>query len=200
VSQRISEGEVPEEIRLVNEFLNTLDLEKFGEHAEKPEEERDELRSVEGLRAWLVERGLLAEREPVTEADRELAVTLRGALRGAAWANVRKEDGRSPEAANPVLEELPLLVRLDEDLRPHLVPGRGGVKGALGRILADAAVAASRGTWVRLKICAAEDCRWAYYDHSKSRTGRWCSMQVCGNRHKTRRYRQKKREIAQEGW
>jgi predicted RNA-binding Zn ribbon-like protein len=198
VSQRISEGEVPEEIRLVNEFLNTLDLEKFGEHAEKPEEERDELRSVEGLRTWLIERGLLEGQEPVTEADRELAVTLRGALREAAWANVRKEDGRSPEAANPVLEELPLLVRLNEDLRPELVSGRGGVKGALGRILADAAVAASRGTWTRLKICAAEDCRWAYYDHSKSRTGRWCSMQVCGNRHKTRRYRRKKREITQE--
>jgi predicted RNA-binding Zn ribbon-like protein len=199
VSQRISEGEVPEEIRLVNEFLNTLYLVKFGEHAEKPEEERDELRSVEGLRTWLVERGLLAERELVTEADRELAETLRDALRGAAWANVRKKDGRSPEATNPVLEELPLLVRLDENLRPELVPGGGGAKGALGRVLADAAVAASRGTWARLKICAAEDCRWAYYDHSKSRTGRWCSMQVCGNRHKTRRYRRKKREIPQGG-
>jgi predicted RNA-binding Zn ribbon-like protein len=199
VSQRISEGEVPEEIRLVNEFLNTLDLEKFGEHAEKPEEERDELRSVEGLRAWLVERGLLAEGEPIAESDRELAVRVRDALRGAAWANVRREDGCSPDAANPVLEELPLLVRLDEDLRPDLVPGSGGVKGALGRILADAAVAASRGTWARLKICAAEDCRWAYYDHSKSRTGRWCSMQVCGNRHKTRRYRRRRRGIAQEG-
>jgi predicted RNA-binding Zn ribbon-like protein len=195
VSQHIPEGVVPDEIKVVNEFLNTLDLEKFGEHAEKPEEERDELRSVEGLRTWLVERGLLAEREPVMEAERELAVRLRDALREAAWANVRKEDGRSPEAPNAVLEELPLLVRLDENLRPELVPGGGGVKGALGRILADAAVAVSRGTWARLKICAAEDCRWAYYDHSKSRTGRWCSMQVCGNRHKTRRYRRKKREI-----
>jgi predicted RNA-binding Zn ribbon-like protein len=199
VSQRIPKGEVPEEIRLVNEFLNTLDLERFGEHAEKPEGERDELRSMEGLQSWLVERGLLVERDPVTEADRELTVTLRDALRGAAWANVREEYKRPPDAANPVLEELPLLVRLDEDLRPYLVPGRGGVKGALGRILADTAVAASRGTWARLKICAAEDCQWAYYDHSKSRTGRWCSMQVCGNRHKTRRYRRKKREIAQEG-
>jgi len=33
VDQRIPEGEVPEEIRFVNEFLNTLDLERFGEHA-----------------------------------------------------------------------------------------------------------------------------------------------------------------------
>jgi hypothetical protein len=40
VEQRIPEGEVPEEVRLVNEFLNTLDLETFGEHAGKPDEER----------------------------------------------------------------------------------------------------------------------------------------------------------------
>lgn len=195
MSQRIPEGEVPGEIRLVNEFLNTLDLERFGEHVEKPEKERDELRSVEGLRAWLAERALLAEEEPVTEADRELAVALRDALRGAAWANVGKEDRRPPEAANRALGELPLVVHLSEDLRPQLVPRPGGVKGALGGILADAVVAASRGTWARLKICAAEDCRWAYYDHSKSRTGRWCSTQVCGNRHKTRRYRRKRREM-----
>ncbi|WP_245775276.1 CGNR zinc finger domain-containing protein [Nonomuraea wenchangensis] len=25
-------------------------------------------------------------------------------------------------------------------------------------------------------------CQWAFYDHSRSRTGRWCSMRVCGNR------------------
>jgi hypothetical protein len=103
VSQHIPEGVVPDEIRVVNEFLNTLDLERFGEHAEKPEEERDELRSVEGLGAWLVERRLLAEGEPVTEADRKLAVTLRDILRGAVWANVRKEYEGPPEATNRAL-------------------------------------------------------------------------------------------------
>ena len=49
-----------------------------------------------------------------------------------------------------------------------------------------------------MKICAAEDCLWAYYDHSKSRTGRWCAMETCGNRHKTRRYRRKKRAGARQ--
>ena len=76
--------------------------------------------------------------------------------------------------------------------------GEGGAKGALGTILADVVIAVSRGSWKRMKICAAEDCRWAYYDHSKSRTGRWCAMQTCGNRHKTRRYRRKKRTSARQ--
>lgn len=92
---------------------------------------------------------------------------------------------------------MPLVVRFGENSKLELV---SGVRGALGRILADVVVASSKGTWARMKICAAQDCRWAYYDHSKSRTGRWCAMETCGNRHKTRRYRRKKRSSAwQEG-
>lgn len=193
MDQRIPEGEVPEEVRLVNEFLNTLDLERFGERAEKPDEEREELRSPERLKAWLVGRGLLGEDDPVSEADRQVAVEVRDALRSAATANSGASDG-SRRAADLSFEELPLVVRLGEGSKPELASGEGGVRGALGRILADVAVAAAKGTWARMKICAAEDCRWAYYDHSKSRTGRWCSMQVCGNRHKTRRYRRRRKE------
>ena len=86
MSQHIPEGVVPYEIKVVNEFLNTLNLERFGEHAKKPEEEREELKSPEGLKRWLVERGLLGEAETVTEADRKLAVVVRDTLRSAAWA------------------------------------------------------------------------------------------------------------------
>jgi hypothetical protein len=199
VDQRIPEGEVPDEIRLVNEFLNTLDLESFGEHAGKPEDEREGLRSPERLKTWLVVRGLLGREEVVSEADRRLAVQLRDALRSAASAN----SGPSREWSDVIgriFEELPLVVRFGEGSRPELVSGEGGVRGALGTILADVVVAASRGGWMRMKICAAEDCRWAYYDHSKSRTGRWCAMETCGNRHKTRRYRRKKRtSVRQRG-
>jgi hypothetical protein len=198
VDQRIPEGEVPEEIRLVNEFLNTLDLERFGEHAGKPEEEREGFRSPERLKTWLVGRGLLGREEVVSEPDRRLAVQLRDALRSAASANSGPGRGRS-DVVGRGFGELPLVVRFGEGSRPELVSGKGGVKGALGTILADVVVAASRGSWTRMKICAAEDCRWAYYDHSKSRTSRWCAMETCGNRHKTRRYRRKKRSSTWQG-
>jgi hypothetical protein len=198
VDRRIPEGEVPEEVRLVNEFLNTLDLERFGEHAGKPEEEREGLRSPERLKAWLVGRGLLGREESVSEPDRRLAVQVRDALRSAASAN--SGPGRGwPDVVGRIFGELPLVVCFGEGFRPELVSGKGGVKGALGTILADVVVAASMGSWARIKICAAEDCRWAYYDHSKSRTGRWCAMETCGNRHKTRRYRRKKRSSDWQG-
>ena len=196
MDQRIPEGEVPEEIRLVNEFLNTVDLERFGEHAEKPEKEREALSSPTRLGSWLVSRGLLGKDETVGGQDLQLALELRDGLRAAAEANSGPARGRP---AGLSFEELPLVVRLGGDSKPELASAEGGAKGALGSILADVAVAASRGTWARMKICAAEDCRWAYYDHSKSRTGRWCAMETCGNRHKTRRYRQRKRVSAGEG-
>jgi CGNR zinc finger/Putative stress-induced transcription regulator len=197
VNQRIPEGEVPGEVRLVNEFLNTLDLERFGEHAAKPEEEREGLRSPEMFKAWLVGRGLLGEEEAVSEADRRLSVELRDALRSAASVNSRPFRERSEEVGR-IFGEFPLVVRVGVGSGPELVSGEGGVKGALGTILAGVVVASSKGTWARMKICAAEDCRWAYYDHSKSRTGRWCAMETCGNRHKTRKYRRKKRASARQ--
>ena len=49
------------------------------------------------------------------------------------------------------------------------------------------------GTWPRLKICSADTCRYVYYDRSKNGSRRWCSMDVCGNRNKTRAYRDRNR-------
>ena len=46
----------------------------------------------------------------------------------------------------------------------------------------------SAGTWWRLKICASDECEWAYYDHSKNRSRQWCEY-GCGNRIKSRNFR-----------
>jgi predicted RNA-binding Zn ribbon-like protein len=60
------------------------------------------------------------------------------------------------------------------------------VAGALGVLLAITAVAMADGTWSRLKVCPGEHCGWAFYDGSRNRSGRWCSMAVCGGRSKAR--------------
>jgi predicted RNA-binding Zn ribbon-like protein len=49
------------------------------------------------------------------------------------------------------------------------------------------------GRWDRLKICPADDCRWAFYDRSKNRFRHWCSMAECGVRAKSRAFRARKR-------
>jgi predicted RNA-binding Zn ribbon-like protein len=47
------------------------------------------------------------------------------------------------------------------------------------------------GTWSRLKAC--RHCNWSFYDRSPNRSGTWCSMQLCGNRAKTRSYRRRRK-------
>ena len=39
-----------------------------------------------------------------------------------------------------------------------------------------------------IKACGADNCRWLFLDTSKNHTRRWCSMSVCGNRAKARRF------------
>jgi predicted RNA-binding Zn ribbon-like protein len=40
----------------------------------------------------------------------------------------------------------------------------------------------------RLRACGSETCRWVFLDTSKNHSRRWCSMKVCGNRMKARRF------------
>ena len=68
-----------------------------------------------------------------------------------------------------------------------------GWRTGLTAIVETVATSVARGTWRRLKICAAADCRWVFYDDSRNGAGRWCSMAACGNRVKTRTYRQRQR-------
>jgi predicted RNA-binding Zn ribbon-like protein len=169
----------PADVALVRSFANTLDV----------DEGTDSLDSTAGLAAWLEGAGLGSG--PVEADDLELATRLRNALRMAV-----EEDGGGHEELDGVLAELPLRAGVASD-DAVLVPVDDGVKGALERIAAGIASSVMTGTWPRLKICSADDCRWAFYDLSKNRSGKWCSMRVCGNRHKTKSYRQRHGSPAQ---
>jgi predicted RNA-binding Zn ribbon-like protein len=84
-----------------------------------------------------------------------------------------------------------LRVAFAEDGRSRVVAEADGVDGALGRLVAIAHSAQADGTWERLKVCPSQSCRWAFYDHTKNRSGRWCTMDVCGNRAKAAAYRRR---------
>ncbi len=47
----------------------------------------------------------------------------------------------------------------------------------------------------RLRQCPAPDgCGWLFYDTSRNATRRWCSMSMCGNGAKSRRFQRRRRE------
>jgi predicted RNA-binding Zn ribbon-like protein len=63
----------------------------------------------------------------------------------------------------------------------------------LGTFVAAAVRLAYEGRWDRLKLCDMDTCRYAFYDASRNRSGKWCDMAVCGNRAKTRAFRERHR-------
>ncbi|HEX9067070.1 MAG TPA: CGNR zinc finger domain-containing protein, partial [Streptosporangiaceae bacterium] len=139
--------------------------------------------------------------------DHELrtAIALREALREVLLAHTgRAEPGAAAQdlAATRELDAIAarLPVRLEADaagaVRP--APAGTGVEAGLAALLLIAAEAAATGTWTRLKVCGADDCRWAFYDRSPTRSGCWCSMAICGSRAKSRAFRRRSSIKARE--
>jgi predicted RNA-binding Zn ribbon-like protein len=167
----------PEPIRLVQAFINTNDLEGGP----------DRLPDPAALRAWLDERGL----EPGARAgaaDHERALALREALRELVAANAGlPHDPGAQALVDAAAARAGLRPVLTAPAASALVPAASGVDGALGLIVAAVHAGIADGTWARLKACERDTCRWAFYDHSKNRSGHWCSMAVCGSREKNKR-------------
>ncbi len=177
----------PEPLSVVQDFVNTLDVDAG----------TDVFTDPVSLGRWLRQRDLLRGGEMVgAESDLAYALQFRTALRALLLAN--HDDEEPPGAALAVLDDAALRAGLTlhfvSDGTSQLVPAVGGVEGALGRVLAVTHGAMAGGTWPRLKICYADTCAWAFYDTSRNRSGKWCSMAICGNRAKARGYRTRRRK------
>lgn len=59
--------------------------------------------------------------------------------------------------------------------------------------------AVGAGSTERLRVCANDECRWAFEDTSRAGRRRWCDMSSCGNVAKARRYRARHREAEAAG-
>ena len=176
----------PGRLELVRAFVNSADL----------EDGKDEFGSPDALIAWLAERGLLTSESPVSADDLRNAIALREALRQLLLANHEHDSEPAPEAVDVIevtARRSGLAVSFAPDGLARVSPTRGGVDGALGELLAIIAAAQAEGTWVRLKACPWDTCRWAFYDHSRNRSGVWCDMAVCGNRAKAQAFRARRR-------
>ncbi|GAA1309424.1 hypothetical protein Psi02_26540 [Planotetraspora silvatica] len=159
---------------LIRDFANTVDV----------EEGTDTITSPEGLAAWLREQGLSPG--GVDEAAHRQAIVLRTGLRARLLANnAGAADPRAMEEAQAVLDGLPLRVLLGTEHEPG-EPLRGA--GPLAAIGAAWALVVAGGEWRRLKQCPDHSCEWVFWDATRSRTRRWCTMRVCGNRAKSRAY------------
>jgi predicted RNA-binding Zn ribbon-like protein len=174
-----TEVTTPGEIELVRSFVNTIDYEDGTEAFGSPAE----------LHSWMVAHDRIPASAPARAADLDLALRLRAALRAELTAHHGGEPDQSAlRELDAVCADLPLRMVCSDD---GLAPCGTGIKGGLAEVAAAAAKSRIKGTWPRLKICPADDCGWAFYDTSRNRSRRWCSMEVCGNRSKVRAFRER---------
>ncbi len=168
------------DLGLVQAFVNTLDQlprsEQFGDPA--------------ALKAWLAERRLLDASAPVDGSDLKHALAVREAMRSVIGGNTGLRVFPVDVATlNEAATASGLRMRFGPDGRPRLEPEASGAVGALGRLVGALYSAMQDEDWKRLKLCGSDECRWAFFDRSKNRSSRWCTMASCGNREKARRFR-----------
>jgi hypothetical protein len=177
----------PGGLEVIQRFLN------LHEHVEGVKGDRPP--PPEMVRAFLVDRGLLDPGARYDEADHENAMTLFEALHDRLLADERGEpDAEHTQAIEDIAARAGFRLRFDGDAA--LVPTAPGVDGALGGLLALLFVAELGGEWAHMKECASPTCHSVFYDRSKNHSGKWCSMQSCGNRHKVRAWRERHRTDA----
>jgi CGNR zinc finger/Putative stress-induced transcription regulator len=173
---------------LIQEFANTRDRRSFVPRGHPHRDgTKDDLADPLALRDWLAAHDLLPEDADMSDRDHARVLRLRTALRTALGGNRQTSDDAQPRPF-----AVPMRVELDPEHGPRLGTSEQGVDHAIEQLSAAALRISVTGEWWRLRACAADDCQWIFYDQSRPGRGRYCSPYSCGNRVKTRAYRQRK--------
>jgi predicted RNA-binding Zn ribbon-like protein len=175
----------PPALRIVQSFVNTDDVEGG----------RERLSSPTSLHDWLVELDVLGDDVELGVGDLTRAVQMREAIRAllAAHNNLPADVRAARALLNTEAERVELVPQLDSSGATRLEPRGRGLDRGLGHILSAIHAAIANGTWERMKACERDSCRWAFYDHSKNHSGRWCHSAICGTRERSRRAYQRRR-------
>jgi predicted RNA-binding Zn ribbon-like protein len=80
--------------------------------------------------------------------------------------------------------------------RMEFVAREGGLDWLLAAIARSAAEIIVEGAHAPLRRCANPNCGLFFYDASRTRRRRWCSMTLCGNRHKVAAFARRRRPRA----
>jgi predicted RNA-binding Zn ribbon-like protein len=182
VSSDLQKNLIQPEAGLLVAFVNTRDV----------VDKTDSIADAGGLRGWIEEQTgeYLSEIDP-QDLNRLLALreSLRALLRANNGGEARERDLAPLREAAERSRYRPAFSAAGE---LTLEPARADLTGFEARLLLAVERLQSHGAWPRLKACPDETCQWAFYDATRNRSRTWCSMEECGNREKTRRYRTRK--------
>jgi len=139
----------------------------------------------------------LPEADPhAAQALLQRASSFRDTLRRAFVALIRRE-ATQIETVEAINEVLRVTEGHDELLfdagrwRIEFVAREDGLEWLLAAVARSAAEIVAEGADARVRICANPECGLLFYDASRTKRRRWCSMAVCGNRHKVASFAKK---------
>jgi predicted RNA-binding Zn ribbon-like protein len=140
------------------------------------------------LDRWLVAAGFALGDGRSDGAGLDLA----RALREAVDRSARRRIGGLPptavdvDAINDAADHAPPLPRLT---KAGQIAVAADVRSALAAVAHDAVDLLGTEHHGRLRVCGGDRCALLFVDDSRPGTRRWCSVEVCGNRTNTARYR-----------
>jgi predicted RNA-binding Zn ribbon-like protein len=194
MSKQSRQFQVPDELANLYDFANTLDVRHFTHHGVQ-HPQRDELTNARELAVWMQQHGLLRADARVSPAMLATALELRSLIRDYLQRDPleRNKDKDSVRALNKAFKLFPMLVTAGDDGAMVLRAARDDALAGLSSVVAELYDGSRNGTLDRLKMCASDECRRVFFDRSKPATRRWCMSSLCGNRMKTRNYRERQR-------
>ncbi|MDH5835231.1 CGNR zinc finger domain-containing protein [Luteimonas kalidii] len=151
---------------------------------------------------WLARQGIVPAAGGGSVDEAELlarAVDLRAQARRLI---VARTQGRAddPAGLNAHLHACPATPSLERDGAGGFVLVRLARGDAVARLLLPVAEAVAgllaEADFSLVRQCEHPDCVLWFFDRTKSHRRRWCSMAVCGNRHKAARFRASRRDGA----
>lgn len=175
---------VPRPAVLLRDFVNSRE----------PQTGLEELTTPAEAATWFAARGLVEPGEQFSAGDLQALVAVREGLRAALLEHAgHPRDPGALEDLDRRLAAVPVVLALASGT-PQLRPsGTRALDRALGAVIDAVRAATEDGSWPRLKVCARDTCRWAFYDSSRNQARRWCSMAGCGNYVKMRRAAESRR-------
>jgi predicted RNA-binding Zn ribbon-like protein len=187
--------QVPDALANTYDFANSLDLRHFVHHGVQ-HPQADELQDAAALGAWMAHHRLTEAGKIPSKATFEAALALRGAIRDYIERDPddRRRDAGIREALDRAMERFPLRVTSAGKEGLKLTPLGSDAVAGLSAIVAELYNGSANGTLNRLKMCASDECKRVFFDRSKPGTRRWCQSTLCGNRQKTRTYRERLRQ------
>ena len=151
---------------------------------------RKDVVDARSLAAWLFRNNLIAAPTAISDLDYRRAIELREAFRDLAWHN--NGGPPAPGAASTiqnVARRAAITPIIHADGTLDLRSTATGIDGALGTLVEIGMASMLDGAWARVKACAADDCRYVFYDHTRNHAGRWCEVAACGDIARMRAHR-----------